>query len=254
MSPASAPGLPFVYTAVLRGRPLTYRVVVSMRARSWRLSIHPHSGLSVVLPARSRLDLDALLDTHAEWILRALHRAARKPAPRQHPLADASALPYLGTMLRLRIDPARDGTPQADWAQRTLRVGALGPRRLAQAVEAWYRRRAEDVFPERLDVINARLGGLRYGRVTVRDQRTRWGSCSARGNLAFNWRLMMAPLAILDSVVAHELIHLVDPSHAPSFWRRLAAVDSAYDAHRRWLRRYGSWLSLGSEPPPPALS
>ncbi len=250
MSTQTVPELPLTYSSVLRGRPVTYRVVVSLRARSWRLSIHPHTGLSVVLPARARLDIDALLDAHADWIHRSLDRASRRPVPGQSPLTEASVLSYVGTRLRLTIDPQhRDGLPQADWDHGTLRIGALGPRRLAQAIEAWYRRQAEALFPERLRIVNARLG-LPYGRVTVRDQRTRWGSCSARGNLAFNWRLMIAPLAILDSVVAHELTHLVDPSHAPSFWRRLAAVDPAYDAHRRWLRRYGAWLAIGCEPPP----
>jgi predicted metal-dependent hydrolase len=226
-------------------------VVVSRRARSWRLSIHPHTGLSVVLPAGSRLKVEELLDAHADWIHRSLIRAARRPVPRHAPLAESSALPYAGTVLRLKIDPDQDLPPQADWEQGILRVGALAPRRLVRDIEAWYRRQAEALFPERLRVVNARLG-LRYGRVTIRDQRTRWGSCSARGNLAFNWRLMMAPLAIVDSVVAHELTHLIDPSHAPSFWRRLAAVDPDYHAHRTWLRRYGAWLAVGFEPPPPA--
>jgi predicted metal-dependent hydrolase len=135
-----------------------------------------------------------------------------------------------------------------DWERAILCVGAVGPRRLAQVIEAWYRRRAEALVPERLRLVNAGLG-LRYGRVFIRDQRTRWGSCSAAGNLAFNWRLMMAPLAIVDSVVAHELTHLIDPSHAPSFWRRLAEIDPGYDTHRRWLRHYGAWLALGCEPP-----
>ncbi len=249
MNAPGVPELPFLYTTTLRGRPLTYRVVVSVRVRSWRMSIHPRSGLSVVLPARSRLDVAALLDAHADWIHRALNRAARRPVPRESPLTDASVLPYVGTVLRLTIDPEHDGAAREDRKHGILRIGALGPRRLAQAIEAWYRRQAKTLMPERLRLMNARLG-LSYGRVTIRDQRTRWGSCSARGNLAFNWRLMMAPLAIVDSVVAHELIHLVDPSHAPSFWRRLAAIDPAYDAHRRWLRRYGAWLSIGCEPPP----
>jgi predicted metal-dependent hydrolase len=193
--------------------------------------------------------VDELLDAHADWIHRGLDRAARQPIPRQAPLADDSPLPYLGIVLRLEIDRQRGGPPRLDLERTTLRVGALGPRRLAPQVEAWYRQQADTLFPDRLQVLNATLG-FRFARVTIRDQRTRWGSCSAAGNLAFNWRLVMAPLAIVDSVVAHELTHLADPSHAPSFWRRLAAIDPAYDAHRGWLRQYGSWLSLGCDPPP----
>jgi predicted metal-dependent hydrolase len=190
-----------------------------------------------------------LLDAHADWIQRALDRAVRRPVPRQAPLEDGRPLPYLGRVLRLEVDRLLRGAPRLDPERAVLRVAALGPRRLAQDVEAWYRQQADALFPQRLQILNATLG-FRFARVTIRDQQTRWGSCSVTGNLAFNWRLLIAPLAIVDSVVAHELTHLVDPSHAPSFWRRLAAIDPAYRVHRGWLRQYGAWLSLGCDPPP----
>lgn len=249
MSTRNVAELPLTYSAMLRGRPVTYQVVVSHQARSWRLSIHPHTGLSIILPARSRLAVHELLDAHADWIHRGLDRAARRPLPRRAPLADHSPLPYLGTVLGLEIDRHLHGLPRLESERGILRVGTHGPRRLVQEVEAWYRQQADALIPERLRVLNATLGFC-FARVTIRDQRTRWGSCSTAGNLAFNWRLLMAPLAIVDSVVAHELTHLADPSHAPSFWRRLAAIDPAYQVHRTWLRQYGSWLSLGCEPPP----
>lgn len=249
MSSPRALDLPLTYTAVLRGQPVAYRLVVSPRARSWRLSIHPHTGLSVVVPAGARLDVNALLAGHVDWIRRSLARIARRPVPRTMPLTHGSLLPYLGNVLRLEMDDRRDGEPQYDQTLGTLSVGEVGLRGLLTRVEAWYRRQAEGVFAERLRVLNASVG-FRFNRVTIRDQRTRWGSCSASGNLAFNWRLLLAPLAIVDSVVAHELTHLVERSHAPSFWRRLETIDPSYDAHRAWLGRYGAWLSLGCEPPP----
>jgi predicted metal-dependent hydrolase len=237
------------YTAVLNGRPVPYRVVVSRRARSWRLSIHPHTGLSVVLPAQSSMRVETLLAAHAGWIHRALQRAAARPVPRRIPLEAGSLLPYLGRALRLEVDPTPDVPTRMDDRKGTLGVGATSARLRLSRIEAWYRQQAYDVFLQRLQVVNA-VAGVRFGRVTVRDQRTRWGSCSTTGNLAFNWRLVMAPLAIVDSVVAHELTHLLDPSHAPSFWKRLAAIDPECDSHRRWLRRYGGWLALGCELPP----
>jgi hypothetical protein len=203
----------------------------------------------VVVPIRCRLDVDALLEGHADWIRRCLARIAGQPVPRRTPLAHGSLLPYLGKVLRLEVGAGRDGSLHCDQDLGTLRAGEAGPRRLHQDVEAWYRQQANALFAERLQALNAAFG-FRFNRVTVRDQRTRWGSCSAAGNLAFNWRLLMAPLAIVDSVVAHELTHLVDRSHAPSFWRRLETIDPSYHTHREWLRRYGAWLSLGCEPPP----
>jgi predicted metal-dependent hydrolase len=253
VSVSPAPELPLTFTTVLRGRPVTYRLVASRRARAWRVSIHPHAGLSVVVPAGARLDVASLLDAHAAWIHRHLDRLARDPLPARSPLAHGSLLPYRGRVLRLEVTGRPCEGPQYDPSVETLRVNAASDRRLVAAVETWYRRQAAGVFQERLHAINAALG-YRFARVTIRDQRTRWGSCSAAGNLAFNWRLLLAPPTVLDSVVAHELTHLADRTHAPSFWRLLALIDPRYDAHRRWLRQYGAWLALGCEPPPPIES
>ncbi|MFZ5863720.1 MAG: M48 family metallopeptidase [Nitrospirota bacterium] len=252
MRGAGGPELPLTYTAVLRGRTVTYRLVISPRARAWRVAIHSRTGLSVVVPVNARLNVAALLDAHAAWITRHLDRLARDPSPRFAPLAHDSALFFRGARVRLDlIHDSREG-PRYDPATRTLHVGARCGRALQTEVEAWYRRQAESIFPKRLDAVNATLG-YRFARVSIRDQRTRWGSCSASGNLSFNWRLVMAPPAILDSVVAHELVHLADRTHAQSFWRRLAHVDPAYDTHRRWLRQYGTWLAVGCTAPPPPV-
>jgi predicted metal-dependent hydrolase len=250
VSVSAVPELPLTFTAVLRGRPVTYRLVVSARARAWRVSIHPHTGLSVVVPAGARMDVAALLDAHAAWIHRHLDRLARDPLPARTPLAHGSLLPYRGTVLRLDVTRRRPDAPHYDPVIGMLRVGGGSDRRLLTEVETWYRRQAEGVFLDRLHAVNAALG-YRFGRVSIRDQKTRWGSCSPTGNLSFNWRLLMAPPSVLDSVVAHELTHLADRSHAPSFWRRLATVDPDCHAHRRWLARYGSWLAPGCEPAPP---
>ncbi len=79
-------------------------------------------------------------------------------------------------------------------------------------------------------------------RLTIRDQRTLWGSCSSRGTLSFNFRLIMAPPPVLEYLAIHELIHLDVPNHSPEYWRRVAAACSAFKLHERWLKRYGSVL------------
>jgi predicted metal-dependent hydrolase len=202
------------------------------------------------MPAGARLDVAALLDAHAAWIHRHLDRLARDPSPSRSPLAHGSLLPYRGTVVRLEVDDAARESSNYDPRGGALRVRGGSAARLLTDVETWYRRQADGVFRERLAAVNAAFG-YRFARVSIRDQRTRWGSCAATGNLSFNWRLLMAPPAVLDSVVAHELTHVVDRTHAASFWRRLALMDPAYETHRRWLRRYGAWLTLGCEPPPP---
>ena len=88
----------------------------------------------------------------------------------------------------------------------------------------------------------APLMGVRPNRVFVKDQRTRWGSCSAQGNLNFNWRLTLAPREVLDYVVVHELAHLVEMNHGKAFWRLVSRWCPDHKAQRRWLRRNAETL------------
>ncbi|MBP7768501.1 M48 family metallopeptidase [Candidatus Woesebacteria bacterium] len=82
-----------------------------------------------------------------------------------------------------------------------------------------------------------------YGNLTLREQSSRWGSCSSRGNLNFNWRLVHAPPEVIDYVIVHELAHRVHMDHSSRFWALVAKYDSAYDRHRNWLKRHGHGLS-----------
>jgi predicted metal-dependent hydrolase len=239
--------LPLTYTTVVRGRSLSYRVTMSPRARAWSLTIHPDAGLTVVLPPRARVGPADLLHAKADWILRHLDRLARRPRPARTALEHGSAVPYLGGALRIEVAALEGVATAVEAADGVLRIRVAPHRPLHALVEAWYRARADAVIAERLAAVNASLG-YRYTRVTIRDQKTRWGSCSARGNLAFNWRLVMAPIAVIDYVVVHELVHLVVLSHSPAFWARVAAIDPAHRAHRRWLRDHGPQLALAIPP------
>jgi predicted metal-dependent hydrolase len=84
--------------------------------------------------------------------------------------------------------------------------------------------------------------GVSFRRIEIRGQRTRWGSCSPRGTLSFNWRLALAPLAVLDYVVVHELCHLREPNHSPRFWSLVASRRPGWRAQRDWLREHGAEL------------
>jgi predicted metal-dependent hydrolase len=90
--------------------------------------------------------------------------------------------------------------------------------------------------------------GVRYSRITLRDQRSRWGSCSSKGALSFNWRLVLAPHDVLDYVVVHEVCHLIELHHGPAFWRLVAKRRPGYADSRRWLDEHG-WEILAYQPP-----
>ena len=86
--------------------------------------------------------------------------------------------------------------------------------------------------------------GVTYARLAIRDTRSRWGSCSARGTLSFSWRLVLAPHTVLDYVVVHELCHLREPNHSRRFWRLVGDLRPDYRLPRRWLRDHGWELHL----------
>ena len=114
---------------------------------------------------------------------------------------------------------------------------------LDAAQEKELRERAKSVLAQRTAHF-ARQIGVTYGRITVRDQKTRWGSCSQTGNLNFNFRLILAPLEVLDYVVVHELCHRRQMNHSAQFWQEVAQVLPDYRKRKAWLTENG-WRLMG---------
>jgi len=109
--------------------------------------------------------------------------------------------------------------------------------------EKWYKARALKVLNERVNLFAAQHG-LHYEKIRITSARTRWGSCSSLGTLSFTWRLVMAPLDVLDYVVIHELAHLKIKNHSALFWAELARLMPAYKSSRVWLKKNGCFLTL----------
>ena len=107
--------------------------------------------------------------------------------------------------------------------------------------EALYRAQAAEVFARKAAYYAARMG-VTFHKITVRDQKTRWGSCSSKGNLNFNWRLVLAPVPVLDYVVIHELAHRREMNHSSRFWDIVGEMMPDYQIQRRWLRDHGGSL------------
>ncbi len=218
---------------------IPYRIRRSDRAQRVRVTVGAAEGVEVVLPRRaSTRDAEAAVHELSDWIdrrLRALERArAEAGAPPGH-------APYLGEALRLAPEPGRT---RAHRRGDVLLVPAGDP---GPALERWYRRAARIEIAPRVERAVAEVG-VDYARLTIRGQRTRWGSCSTSGTLSFNWRLLLAPEAVLDYVVWHEVCHLRVPDHSKRFWRLLARHRPEYREQERWLRRYGSTLALTPAP------
>lgn len=116
-------------------------------------------------------------------------------------------------------------------------------RKRLDTLEKRYRQAARARFEDRVAYYHSATGG-HFTSITVRDQKSRWGSCSSRGTLSFNYRLIFAPPVVLDYVVVHELCHLTHMNHSKDFWNMVASVMPDYKLHRAWLRSHGGELTL----------
>ena len=111
------------------------------------------------------------------------------------------------------------------------------------ALEKRYRKAAKEYIPSRVAYFHQFTGGT-YEKIVIRDQKTRWGSCSSNKTLSFNYRLMLAPPQILDYVVVHELCHLKHMNHSSAFWKAVESVLPDYKEKRKWLKEHGNELTL----------
>lgn len=216
-------------------RTLPVRVRRNRRARRLVLRLAPDgSQVTVTLPSRVPLGEGlAFVRSHRDWL--ALRLAA---VPARIPFTAGAEVPYLGLPHRVVSASLASGPIRREAGVITVSGNeATLPRRLA----LWFRREARREVDVRSAAMAARLGRSR-GLISIRDPRSRWGSCATSGNLSFSWRLILAPEPVLDYVVAHEVAHLAVRGHSALFWDTVRRLVPEMDGARRWLRQEGSSL------------
>lgn len=231
----------------LAGREVAYTVKRSDRARYLRLQVGIETGLEVVLPRRFDLrGLDDILRKKQKWILDKLGYSA--PAGEGGPLPGREGggrVLYCGREYEVetRIRPGAAPNVAAEENKLVVTVPGEAEGAARMVLEQWLRCMAREIFTKRVRDLSKKLN-LSYNRVFIKDQKTRWGSCSQQRNLNFNWRLVMASLQVQDYVIAHEIMHLIEPNHSKRFWALVEEICPDYKAHRAWLRKNGRQLLL----------
>ena len=185
---------------------------VSRRAKRPKIVVDAQRKPQIVLPPRTPARVvDRMLSDHREWLERELTKPLR---------------PFT---LGLQRD-------DVVW------LGGLAmPRPNVYRLDTWYRERAREEAGRLVEREADRIG-VSYSRIAIRDQRTRWGSCSHRGTLSFNWRLVMAPTSPFQYVVVHELCHRLKHDHSQAFWRLVAHLRPSYREDKEWLDEHGAEL------------
>lgn len=227
---------------------LTYSVSYSRR-RTVRVRVASAEHLEISAPLRlPAATLEALLQAKAAWLEDQLARLAALAAdPVNAGLRDGALLLYRGGRKQLKLLPAKGGRPQVTLTGDTLTAwlpggGQSDEAAVAALLKKWYREAARQTLTEKT-ARWAALIGVRPGRIFIREQKSRWGSCSGRGNLNYNWLIIMAPEQIIDYLVIHELCHIKIPNHSADFWRLVAQWAPDCKASRRWLKDNGRLLT-----------
>jgi predicted metal-dependent hydrolase len=241
----------------------------SPRSRGLRITIDPTRGLIVSVPPPSRRGwahpepvIERFLRDREAWIRRHLDRLSRQQAElaARGGLRDGASIRYRGELHLLRVLPAaprsrrssvaREGGLEAD--ELVVRVAATDRRSLGAILEGWFRERARVLIDAEI-ARHAQGLGVTATAVSVRDQRSRWGSASRHGRLSFSWRLVLAPPEALETVVIHELAHLRIFGHGATFWALVAGRRRDHAAWRKWLRTHSVELHAAlDERPDPA--
>jgi predicted metal-dependent hydrolase len=218
-----------------------YTVRISRAARRARIRVAP-AGVEVVLPTDSGLDrAESFLQENGDWLLDQLAFFNRTGNFRiEAGVNDDAHILFNGVKTATEVvevdSRARCARVihEADCLKVIIpRGGAVNPH---ASLQNWLRRKARKIVHERLE-LRAPEMGVKFDRVFIRAQRTRWGSCSSRKNLSFNWRLVMAPPEVLDYLVVHELAHLLEPNHSMKFWLIVRSYCPRFEQHRAWLKQ-----------------
>lgn len=218
----------------LGGRSVVIALKRSARARRLSLRIDPALGPVMILPERASLrEAEKFAVQYRVWLA---ERVARLPG--RVAFEPGAVVPLLGVDHPIVHEPsARRGVWTEDGEIRVSGQIEFVPRRVADFLRSEAKR---VILPQAHDL--AERIGRKPGRIGIKDTRSRWGSCSAKGDLAFSWRLVLAPVRVLTYVVAHEVAHLAELNHSPAFWSVVATLTPDHAHARAWLKSHGARL------------
>jgi predicted metal-dependent hydrolase len=213
----------------------------SLRAHRYRLTLRRDGVAVATIPARgSEREALRFVEENREWLERARHRQCQRPRGALVWTVGTHVL-WRGEFFEIR--PASEGDrPKVCLGADVFRVASLAGD-VRPTLESHFLRRAKIELPGRTWELAAETG-MDVKEVTVRNQRTRWGSCSTGGVISLNWRLIQAPVFVRDYIIYHELMHLREMNHSARFWSRVEEVCPGWQAAEKWIKQNGSLLGL----------
>lgn len=230
---------------------ITYTVVKTKR-KTIGITIDMNGEVKVSAPLRiSEKQIKEVVQKKADWIIKKVNEVIERNSNlvcRQ--FVSGEKFLYLGKEYTLEIVEKDLGEAEVLMQEDTMAVyisqGLSKESRkqtIKEALIKWYRQRFAEIVKERIEKYSLKLK-VAPCKVVIKDQKTRWGSCSKKGNINLNWRLIMAPLHVIDYVVVHELCHLKVMNHSKDFWNLVESIQPNYTEGREWLKVNGNRLGI----------
>jgi hypothetical protein len=216
--------------------------LVRSKRKTIAVIIQPDGTLMVRAPLRaSNLHIREFIQNHADWIRRKQAQAKGSPPPPKKNFRNGETFLYLGKEFPLKVVTPR--RPALSFRKNTFLLSKTFLPKASQAFSQWYKDRSREMISGRV-ASWAKPNLFAYKKIHITSARTRWGSCSTSGTLSFTWRLMMAPLEIVDYVVLHELVHTRVKNHSKAFWQMVGDYMPEYKTYVRWLKQNGKYLTI----------
>lgn len=211
--------------------------IIRSKRKTIALVVQPDGELLVRAPQRAtRKQIDAMLIKHADWIAKKQAEAkARQAVDPLRQFTNGESFFFLGQAYQLEFVSGQKPALRLNGQFQLLKAKQKDAKIL---FEHWYKKEARAIFNERV-ALYAKEYGFDVKQVKLSSARTRWGSCSSKGYINLTWRLVMAPLEIIDYVVVHELCHLRQANHSKAFWDEVASLMPDYKKRRKWLKENG---------------
>jgi len=214
--------------------------IIKSKRKSVSIKVLDDGSLEIKCPKQiSKRDIYAIIEKHSSWIDNKLETLKNRKVV-VHKYVEGEEFTVLGRKVILKFNSAYKIPAIVD---NQLFVANNPNTDLKKVIELWYRKIALELLNRRA-LIYSKLLGVSYSKLKLSSAKTRWGSCSSKGNINLNWRLIMAPLEIFDYVVVHELAHLIEPNHSQRFWYHVHRILPNYKNCRKWLKENGYSLNL----------
>ena len=215
--------------------------LVRSKRRTIAIIIERDGTLTVRAPMRiSQVHINSFVQEKVDWITRTRKKLKSVVEILVRQYADGEVFLFLGSSFDLKLVRPQRPSLQFD---NGFTLSHTAQKRGASAFTRWYKERADEVISERVAQF-AKQYNFIPKEIKISSAKTRWGSCSPNGTLNFTWRLVMAPLDVIDYVVVHELVHLQVKDHSSKFWKAVESIYPEYKKQRKWLRENGEKLNL----------